>query len=505
MSAIAQEKYNRVVIPRWRSLRRTIDTGELTPHGRDDQEPVDDSHDAAVWQSKTSDWTNHVAIGYASDLVATASVFDYYSDPSLREAANFIIENEQSASLLATTIARRALSPETPLNCGDFSFREPADGVRSLKKIVRNEMRNPLAWAELARLHAEVGYKRQAIQAMTVALGLSPNSRYILRSAARLFTHFEQPDRGHYFLHRSDRTRQDPWLMSAEIAVASLLGYKLRNIRKAKAMIEGNDFSPFDLNELSSAVGTVEMRAGNRRRAQKLFQRALQKPSDNTVAQAEWVSRNMSSFELDPRYLETPLSYEARAWDAFSTGSMQKATAECQEWLNDEPFSRRASILGSFTASVEEDYRLSIEISERGLKANPYDPAILNNLIFSLASSNQLDVAEKWFRRLDRSKNEDESNKICLVATHGLLLFRRAEIDAWRHAYHKAIELSAGVGRMDLKAAATIYLAREEFLANTGKAPGVLSEAEDLTKQVNSASLNVRLETIKRLMPEVST
>jgi hypothetical protein len=58
---------------------------------------------------------------------------------------------------------------------------------------------------------------------MMTALQLAPQNRHVLRSAARLFLHVGDPECAHDLVARNDATKNDPWLIAAEIAIAYLL------------------------------------------------------------------------------------------------------------------------------------------------------------------------------------------------------------------------------------------------------------------------------------------
>ena len=51
--------------------------------------------------------------------------------------------------------------------------------------------------------------------------------------------------------------------------------------------------------------------------SKKLFDRSLEQPTENSVAQAAWVSRQHSAVNFDVKYLEIPNTYEARSWTFY--------------------------------------------------------------------------------------------------------------------------------------------------------------------------------------------
>ena len=59
---------------------------------------------------------------------------------------------------------------------------------------------------------------------MKVAVQLSPNNRYVIRCATRLFSHYGEIERAQHILRHNDFIKKDPWLLSADIAVATMQG-----------------------------------------------------------------------------------------------------------------------------------------------------------------------------------------------------------------------------------------------------------------------------------------
>ena len=145
---------------------------------------------------------------------------------------------------------------------------------------------------------------------------------------------------------------------------------------------------PSQITELASAIATLELNAGDNRKARKLFHQSLVEPTDNSIAQVEWASQKISNLTLERRHLNAPLSYEARALDFYLEGKWSETYTECVSWLNDEPYSTRPTVLGTFIASVAlQNFSEAAQLARRSLKANPNSQLLLNNLTFALVSA----------------------------------------------------------------------------------------------------------------------
>jgi tetratricopeptide (TPR) repeat protein len=220
----------------------------------------------------------------------------------------------------------------------------------------------------------------------------------------------------------------------------------------------------------------------------------LIQPTDNSIAQVEWASEKISNLRLERRHLNATLSYEARALDFYFEGKWPETYRECLNWFNDEPYSSRPAVLGTFIASVaQENYSEAVRLARRSLKANRNNQLLLNNLTFALASAGKVDEAAKVYTQMDPNIC-NEGEKITWFATGGLLLFRRKAITEGRTLYQKALDLA----KNDLfrKAVAATFLAREEFVARTPQARAAYAAAVETVKSVALKSLAAVLSTV---------
>jgi tetratricopeptide (TPR) repeat protein len=218
------------------------------------------------------------------------------------------------------------------------------------------------------------------------------------------------------------------------------------------------------------------MENGRARRARQLFRKSLEGPNENSVAQVEWANRTLEGLEINKELLALPKTFEASANVNLRAGEWNHAIAEGEEWLRDQPFSKQPALFTSYVASLIEDYEKSIGILKESLRANPDDPALINNLAFALGSANRLDEADSVLRRIDIT-NCDGIEAITLAATAGLLMFRAGLPDRGREFYQLAISRASSQGISKYKAMADLYLAREELIASTPIAETAVNRA----------------------------
>jgi Tfp pilus assembly protein PilF len=467
------EEVERRIIPRWRRFRASLAMGEL---GTARKGPAGEPHDVAATRAleeKLSDWRAEGGLSFASDALGTALVLGRGGD--VRDVAHFILDLGGKATASARTLAQAVLAGRTERievasEVRGIQRDELRQEVASLREMLNEGPRNAIAWTNLAHAHTLLGNLEHAERAMRTALALAGENRFVLRSGARFLLHIGEPEEAHRVLKSATATATDPWLLAAEIAVASATNGRPRFAKTGAAILNQGARSAFETTELASALATLELTAGNIRGARKLFRSAVRAPTENSVAQAEWASRQNIGFGLSERTLETPGSYEARAFEARAAGHWETALDEARRWFYDQPFSRHASSFASYLAGVPlERYAECADLARGGLIATPRDPLLLNNLAFALASSGQVAEAEEHFAEIPASALGGPM-AVTLLATQGLLEYRRGNVEQGRARYLRAIDMAREEGDSFKVALASLYLAREATLANDARA-----------------------------------
>ena len=483
---------NRHVLPRWRDLRNTLASGELRPALSTDpvRSPARDE-----LSERISDWRQEPSVGVAADAIGAAIVLGRSAEAL--EPAQFIVDHEGDAAPASVELARRIISGPTVTATTKVTEAAIRETLRGLKHGVSVDPRNAFGWAELARNYALVGQLERSLSAMGIALALAPNHRYIVRSAARLYTHIGEPDRAHTIISRAESTFDDPWLLAAELATAELAGKRPGLIRRARALSESGNIHPFDKTELASELATIEAQAGGLCRARKLFRVALEKPNDNAVAQARWAATH-KIFELDPNILYLERAYEARAWYTFYSGQWDLSLAAGKRWLSDQPFSASPAVHSSYVASLAiEDYASAIRLSRRGLRANPGNANLLNNLAYSLACAGSTSEASAILAKIHQD-NLPNAQRSVIGATAGLIHFRSGDPAQGRQLYELALRWASEHGDRRLAAKVALFLAYEEIRANTPVAAAASASGLMLSSEFKNADFDMLRERLQR-------
>ena len=469
----------RKTVPRWREWRIAVllNGSPTDSDGHTDHAPLAESERA---------WQQNRSVGFAADFVAAC--YCHAQRERGREAAEFLVSSGCQVPRPAVEMAH-ALLREGPIKLGpperlDVFSRRPI--IRELKRKLVSSPRNALALVDLAREYVLQGQRQKARSSLTLALAISPRSRLVIRSAARFFLFLGDPERAHSILVRNANTRADPWLLAAEIAIADAMGKTSRLVAGAKRIVGSGNFSPRSISELASALATLEWGNGSRRRARHHFLQAMDDPTENSVAQAAFISRRQKGVVSIPERARClPRSYEASAWAALQDGRWTDAAEQSESWFADEPFSSRSAVFSSWVASAllgrHED---AIRLTAIARRISPDSFMLDNNLAFSLASIGRWKKARKILEVYATSPPDDDDRPV-LNATRGLIAYRSGDIKSGRDLYGAAIRQA--VERNDFVTAITAlgYVGREEQRIGQPNAADLFDHATDLVSKID--------------------
>ncbi len=475
MAAITFDNKNRNVIPRWRDSR-VRETRERESLGL--YEPRLANYQE--FDDRLREWKEQPSAITALEVVAASAVFD--KSEAAEGAARYLLQTQRNLPAALTSLSQ-ALSGASGQRTDEPEL-SAGTNLRRLRARLRLYPENAIAWADLSRECVNIGEIKRALRAMQVALAISPNNRFILRSAARLYLHANLPDRAHQVLVNAPSTSSDPWLMAAELAIAPIAEASPEFAFEGRSVLSAGKFAPIHLTELASALATLEITNGNRKRARKLFEHALECPTENTVAQVDWATGLVGEIPRDQNLLKSvPRTYEALTFQYFQKRKWSESLDQAEKWREDQPFSARPSVHASFLCtSVVEDFARAERITAAGLRANPADFTLLNNRAVALAKMGRTTEAMKSLSYVNRS-SLSESEKIVFLATSGLLHFRSKNFEAGRKLYAEAVAIAEQKKLPEVRDRASIYLALEEIDHRTLEAARALRKAVEISER----------------------
>lgn len=501
------ENKDRHVIPNWRSFDNTAKLGEL--NGSKTIQ-LDSSFKPDI-SDLIEDWQENKNLGVAGDILGVAIVCNQQDDSIVKEVSKFVLNQKEGvtpALIKAANSINQKKKEEIDFpfeisNIQTFAFRENLDvlfqKIKWHKQRLIQNPNNPIAWVELSRLYSINGQEAQAERAMKNALFLAPENRFVLRNMSRFFVHIGDIDFAHDNIKKSIITHHDPWVMATEIALADLRGRGSIFAKKGMQLVESNSFHPFNITELASSIGTLELSNSRLKKSKKLFEKSLIHPNDNSLAQAEWVSQEESGImNIDPTKFNVINSFEALARDAKENKNWGKAIEFSKNWFLDLPFSKGGILFGSEIATNKlKDHSKAVEIAKLGLISHPNDHQLLNNIVYSLCLDNKVEEAEKYFNKIRINHLDDSDiNKVCITATHGLLHFRKGQPELGREYYIEAMQLAKEFNNSYLGSLAFVNYSREEILRNEEDTTPIVSKLLEIKKNTTNEDVSTLVDEV---------
>lgn len=489
---------DRHLIPQWRAPD--------DPRTKAEGLPLHEVLSALTWNLPEADpvvarWREHKSLHTATDIVSAAVI-----DPRTsfaQEAAQFVIDRADRVSTQALRAAWRLQSgtPEGPSLFGSSVPRMEADRIYQdiswTKQLLRRFPRDPLRWLELARLYTVLGQTEAAEGAARAAMALGGSLRIVARSVSRMLLHHGDPEAAHDLILRSPGAKADPWLLAAEISLAPLAERRPRLLGDAQRMIRRSPLGPFHLSELRAAIGRLEFESGNVRRARKLFELAALEPTDNVIAQTEWISRQGVRVAIEEGEQEFfARSAEAEAWESYRSQRWEQAFAAATRWLNDQPFAIEPAAFASHFGMLLVKHHAEVEaILQTALRANPSSFTILNNLVCIQAMRNRAADANHLLERIPRQP-DGSPQAVVHTATKGLVSLRSGHVDAGDAYYREAIAIARVQGDRRLERLAGLYWIDQRL--DLGLAPPQVDLSRMLTQsdELQVAVVKLLLERI---------
>lgn len=509
------ENKDRHVIPNWRSFDNTAKLGEL--NGSKTIQ-LDSSFKPDI-SDLIDDWQENKNIGVAGDILGVAIVCNQQNDDIVKEVSRFVLNhkgNVTPALIKAANSINQENNKEIDFsfefsNIETFAFRENLNvlyqKIQWYKRRLIQNPNNPIAWVELSRLYSINGQELQAEKAMKNALFLAPENRFVLRNMARFFVHIGDIDFAHDNIKKSLITQHDPWVMATEIALADLRGRGSVFTKKGLQIVESNSFHPFNITELASSIGTLELSNSSFKKSKKLFEKSLIHPNDNSLAQAEWVSQEERGImNIEPEKFQLINSFEALARDAKEKGNWEEAIEFSKSWFLDLPFSKGGILFGSEVATSKlKDHSKAADIAKLGLISHPNDHQLLNNIVYSLCLDNRIEEAETHFNKI-RIGNLDDSdiNKVCITATHGLLNFRKGQYELGRKYYLEAMQRAKDINSSYLSSLAFVNYSREEIIINEEDTTPLISKLLEIKKTTTNEDISSLIDEVINLKNKIT-
>lgn len=481
-----QEHQRSRIIPRWLEYYKAIKTGELTLSGKSPFK-INKVTKESIEVDLQEFMTKPTSLMACRLMGAGIVVGDHQLSLDMATYINI----NGGVDLLSASLADKILKVDNETE----QITEADVRIANIRKWTSEYHNDAIAWIELARAYTIKGLKEKAKKAVIIALQLAPYDRYIVRCAVRYFLHIGDYERAWHCVNKASKSHFDPWIKATEVNVANIL------TRSTPTFIKQipNELSfeqLFHFSELLESYGYLELESGNDRKARKKLRLAWQNPTESVITHAAWIIRNKLPALKESSDLEFSRSPEANTWQHYVDLKLDDAMDAAQKWELEEPYSKYPFIVGACIACNADKPDIGIMIAERGLKIDPENKAILNNLCYALLRVDDTLSASKHINKL-YPKNETESDLIAL-ATIGLYEIKNNNIVKGRELYAKVIRKFKQLGKHNLQAEAMLNLAIAELDVSTSDSIEIAMMALSNTERLKAPNVLLVREIVRR-------
>lgn len=519
-----REDLERNIIPLWRSYDEIAKNGELAYFGQSGRILNFDRFGEYL-----DGWKEHHTITTAADLINAAVAGDNVSLTEVVCAAEYLCKYKDDCSPLVYDVAKSLLvnpqsdrivnGPTNELQFDDRASLLIVDLTEQEKKtkarigLLRKQLRdfcyNAITYCELARCYSDLGLNEKAKHYMLCAVQLAPHNRYVSRCAARFFVHIDDAATAKKILVRNGWVTSDPWLMAAEIAVSTVLKRSSRNIKAGRQLVLSGNLMPYSSSELCFAICKEDYDADKRKDWQKMFRLGLTAPNENSLAQAEYLTKIGAKMDIDyGLYDSMSHKSEADTRNYYALGKYEEAFISSVNWMQDFRFSHEPIAFAfDMSCTFLKKYDYSVAILKQWLETHPQDHVVMNNLIYALGLSDKADEAGKLLSKINVEKQlkEDVKNGICLLATQGLVAYRKNNIEEGRAKYQLSIDTAKLLRKKELAAKARLNMIREEVHCVNNYDKNLLNEIDSLStgdeEETKQLRKDILLEVEKKTKP----
>lgn len=475
-----ENERSRRVIPRWRSSWLTAKTLEaksikqpLAPDSETNQK-----HDLEISQ-KINELNVYKSVPVASELMFLASSLG--NETAAKQAAEVILGNREK--IKQSHLLRTA---EKVLNGGELGqvVFESKKFVKNARELLAIDYRNPILLIDMARELVALREIKSAHRYVRAAVAMSPNSRFVLRSAARYYLHIGNFEIAHDILRRSHLFKTDPWIQASEVAIATMLGKTSTLAKQAiKHLSEVKNIS-VEFTELTSALGTLELLSGSRKKAKILFNHSLINPNDNSLAQAEWAATKLK-LVVEDKALKMPLSYEANSHNAYRHQDIAKAIEDAKSWAKDEPFASRPMNSLCYLLSLEGQYSDALAFATEAHKLDNDDLGTALNYLFVQIQAGDIEIANEGLHRLGNHP-DIKLHAPQYAANAGALAYAFGEFEKARNFYQLSINYAKSKGDTYSEALARAFYARIATEAKDPLSESIVKESAEIVPRLPS-------------------
>ncbi|MFC6635309.1 hypothetical protein [Microbulbifer taiwanensis] len=488
---------NRQLIPRWHTSKKAFRM--LFPTVGQENFPKVEASDFRL-EPSVEQWKSNRNINNALDLYLRlwqAGISDHEAIP---EIYSYLEENRASLSSVVSNL----LFPEDKsleFGGGQYVIRKDlvSQIIGQLKKSVREYPDDPLSWMDLAFYYSVTGDNEKSRKCATIGSKLAPSHPFVARTYSRYLVHHEEGDAALAALRRTGLVKSHPLIASAALSVSSVFELSRVDVKSAKKIMSSYSGHPVMLSDLAASLGTLEIKNGALKNGKKLLNFALSNPSENAVAQCQWLYHKHGIYLSESKNLSIK-SIEGEATLSYVEGRF----AECRENLLGlyafQPFSESPIVDAGYMSIVAlRDPGFVVKLSEGRVPSSSMSFLELNNLIVAKAQLGMVDQLSIELRHLSEKLDKSNENLAATyLATLGLCEFSRGKACLGSALYEKSIEKFIESKSEHGEALAKLFYAEQISKLDPKKSDFLRSSALEIAKR------NKYLEMVESLKPSIS-
>jgi len=483
------EYTNRQLIPRWLTYNKAC---LLNFRSNFNAQPINEvektNYDIAI-----EEWKQNKSISYAQNIIASAHTLELEQDVYYREAIDYLIAKDfDKNTLFENMLGKR---DNNPICCHEKENDSASSmEIHKTRKLVRDYPNDSLRWMDLAYCYLVAGNQRNAEKYIRVALSLNSSNAHIIRSAARYFVYKEDPEKALHIIRTASSFNSNPLLLSSEISICEAFDMKSRAIKNAREKLFDRNFSLGQLSELNATFATLEFNNGSSKKGKKFLENALSTPNENTLAQAQFLIRKFDG-SFDPTRFEIPCRYEADAWNYYQKMDFKDSLLQARQWFYYQPFSSRPAVLYSYLQSlIFENNAEAIRLLNDALRLSKCDFSLINNKTVALAQNGNIKEAILELEKLKSFTDIDEGERGVMLATMGLIEYRKSNSMLGRKYYKEAIDILKKLKHQSRECIAYYYWYREEEKFDKVESDKLYQITKEIAEKYNYTDIKYKLK-----------
>jgi len=483
------EYSNRQLIPRWLPYNKACllsFKSALNNRFINDVEKTNNNIAIEEWKANRS-------ISYALNIIATSHTLELQQDTYYKEAIDFLIDAGFKDNVFFLNMLGE--KNEKYLCCQE----EERDSITSTRihetrLLVREYPNDALRWMDLAHYYLLAGNQIKAEKHINIALSLNNTNAHIIRSAARYFVYRENPEKALQIIRNSNSLNNNPLLLSSEISISEAFEIKSKAIKKAREKLFDGNYSISQLSELNATLATLEFNSGSYKKGKHYLENALCTPNENTLAQAQFLIRKYDC-SFDSTLFKIPCRYEADAWNYYQNMDFNDSLKQARQWFYYQPFSSRPAILYSYIQSlIFENNGEALKVLNDAIKLSKGDFSLINNKTVALAQNGNIEEAIQELEKLMSFSDIDEGESGVLLATMGLVEYKKNNYLLGRKYYKEAIEKFKKYKYQSRECIAYYYWYREEERFDKNESERLYKITKEIAEKYNYTDIKYKLK-----------